>query len=393
MALAWALILIVAGAVAFHLASPWWQTPIASNWQQMDDALMLTLVITGVAFVAINLFLAYAIMRFRHRDGVRAASEHGNKALEGWLVGLTTVGIVALLAPGLSVYAKLINPPANAMVFEVLGQQWQWHYRLPGKDGKLGRTDVRYMDPANPFGISPDDPNGQDDVLVDGQEIHIPVNRPVKVMLRAQDVLHDFFVPQFRTRMNMVPGMVTSFWFTPTTVGKFEVMCAQLCGIGHFNMRSYVVVESADAYAKWLAVQPVFAGRGAAAAGAGAIPVAGGVANDAAATSAAPLAVAAVDPAHQGRLLAQARGCVAGHSADGSPGVGPTWKGLYGKQETLADGKTVQADPTYLKQSITDPAARIVRGFAPVMPQQQFSPDELDALVAYIKTLGAPAVQ
>ncbi|MES2113708.1 MAG: cytochrome B, partial [Pseudomonadota bacterium] len=337
MALAWALILIVAGAVAFHLASPWWQTPIASNWQQMDDALMLTLVITAVAFVAINLFLAYAIMRFRHRDGVRAASEHGNKALEGWLVGLTTVGIVALLAPGLSVYAKLINAPANAMVFEVLGQQWQWHYRLPGKDGKLGRTDVRYMDPANPFGINPDDPNGQDDVLVDGQEIHIPVNRPVKVMLRAQDVLHDFFVPQFRTRMNMVPGMVTSFWFTPTTVGKFEVMCAQLCGIGHFNMRSYVVVESADAYAKWLAMQPVFAGRGATAAGAGAIPVAGSVANAAAAgTSAAPLAVAAVDPAHQGRLLAQARGCVACHSADGSPGVGPTWKGLYGKQETLA---------------------------------------------------------
>jgi cytochrome c oxidase subunit II len=380
MALAWVLILIVAGAVAFHLASPWWQTPIASNWQQMDDALMLTLLITAVAFIAINLFLAYVVMRFRHRDGVRAASEHGNKALEGWLVGLTTVAIVALLAPGLSVYAKLINPPADAMVFEVLGQQWQWHYRLPGKDGKLGVTDVRYMDASNPFGINPADPNGQDDVLVDGQEIHIPVNRPVKVMLRAQDVLHDFFVPQFRTRMNMVPGMVTSFWFTPTTPGKFEVMCAQLCGIGHFNMRSYVVVERADAYAKWLALQPAFSSRGAAPAGAGAAP-----GNGAAAT--------ATGPAHQGRLLAQARGCVACHSADGSAGVGPSWKGLYGKLETLDDGKTVKADEAYLKQSITDPRARIVRGFAPVMPQQQFSEGDLDALLAYIKTLGSPAPQ
>lgn len=365
--------MIVAGSVAFHLASPWWQTPVASNWQQMDDALMLTLLITAGAFILINLFLAYVVLRFRHRDGVRAASEHGNKALEAWLIGLTTIGIVALLAPGLSVYAKLIHPPADAMVFEVLGQQWAWHYRLPGKDGKLGVTDVRYMNAANPFGINPDDPDGQDDVLVDGQEIHIPLNRPVKVMLRSQDVLHDFFVPQFRTRMNMVPGMVTSFWFTPTKSGKFEVMCAQLCGIGHYNMRSYVVVESADAYAKWLAAQAVFGARAAGPA-AGAAAAAGG----------------AVDPGHQGRLLAQSRGCVACHSADGSAGVGPSWKGLYGRLETMADGATVKADDAYLRQSITDPKARVVRGFAPVMPQQQFSEADLDALLAYIKSLGGP---
>ncbi|MBA5604010.1 cytochrome c oxidase subunit II [Duganella sp. FT3S] len=374
MALPLVLILIVAGAVAFHLASPWWQTPVASNWQQMDDALMLTLVITAVAFVAINLFLAYVVLRFRHREGRRAAAEHGNKALEAWLVGLTTVGIVALLAPGLSVYAKLIHPPADAMVFEVMGQQWQWHYRLPGKDGKLGMTDVRYMGAANPFGINPDDPNGQDDVLVEGQEVHLPINRPVKVMLRSQDVLHDFFVPQFRTRMNMVPGMVTSFWFTPQKAGKFEVLCAQLCGIGHFNMRSYVVVEDAGAYASWLAAQPVFGARTTA--------VAAGVVPDVA---------AGIDPGHQGRLLAQSRGCVACHSADGSAGVGPSWKGLYGRMETMADGQTVKADEAYLKQSIMDPRARVVKGYAPVMPQQQLSAADLDALLAYIKSLGGPA--
>ena len=259
--MALALILIVVGTLVFHLWSPWWLTPLASNWQAMDDALMLTLVITGAIFIIINLFVAYAVIKFRHRDGVRAAAEHGSKKLEWWLIGVTTVGIVIMLAPGLDVYAKLITPPAEAMQFEVMGQQWQWHYRLPGKDGRLGQTDVTHISPENPFGVNAKDPNGQDDVLVDTQEIHIPLNKPVKVLLRAQDVLHDFYVPQFRTRMNMVPGMVTSFWFTPTRAGRFEVLCAQLCGIGHANMRGAVVVEDDAAYARWLAAQPTFAAK------------------------------------------------------------------------------------------------------------------------------------
>ena len=394
MALALALILIVVGTLAFHLWSPWWLTPLASNWQAMDDALMLTLVITGAIFVIINLFVAYAVIKFRHRDGVRASAEHGSKKLEWWLIGVTTVGIVIMLAPGLDVYAKLITPPDNAMQFEVMGQQWQWHYRLPGKDGRLGQTDVTHISPENPFGVNAKDPYGQDDVLVDTQEIHIPLDRPVKVLLRAQDVLHDFYVPQFRTRMNMVPGMVTSFWFTPTRTGRFEVMCAQLCGIGHANMRGYVVVEDDAAYAKWLAAQPTFAakmragaaggtGVAAAAAGVGAAGAEGTAAGTAGAGEAAP----ASDTATQGKLLAQARGCIACHSVDGSPGVGPTWKGLYGKTETLDSGKTVVADDAFLKQSIADPKASIVRGFPPIMPQQPHTEAELAAMVEYIKTV------
>ncbi|MBV6322377.1 cytochrome c oxidase subunit II [Duganella violaceipulchra] len=360
MALALVLVLIVVGALEFHYMSPWWLTPIASNWQQMDDALMLTFAITGVAFVVINLFVAYAVVTFRHRDGVRAAATHGSARLEWWLVGVTTVGIVALLAPGLSVYAKLIDPPPDAMVFEVLGQQWQWHYRLPGKDGKLGSTDMRFIGNANPYGINPADPGGQDDVLVDGQEVHILIGRPVRVLLRAQDVLHDFYVPEFRTRMNMVPGMVTSFWFTPSRLGRFEVMCAQLCGIGHFNMRSYVVVDDEPAYRAWLAAQPTFA----------------------ALTSAA-----GAEPGQQGRLLAQARGCAACHSVDGNPGVGPSWKGLFGKNEAMNDGATVRVDEAYLRESITNPAARVVKGYQPIMPVQPFQPAEVAQLVEYIKTI------
>jgi cytochrome c oxidase subunit 2 len=375
MAMALALILIVVGTVVFHYVSPWWLTPIASNWQQMDDALVLTLVITAAIFIIINLFVAYAVIKFRHREGMRASPEHGGKKLEWWLIGVTSVGIAVMLAPGLDVYAKLITPPSNAMQFEVMGQQWQWHYRLPGKDGKLGLTDVSHITSTNPFGMSDKDPNGQDDILVESQEMHIPVNKPVKVLLRAQDVLHDFYVPQFRTRMNMVPGMVTSFWFTPTRTGKFEVMCAQLCGVGHANMRSYVVVEEEAAYNAWLATQPTFASKMAGGGGGG-----GGSGAGAAAGS-------VVAPVKQGQLLAQSRGCVACHSVDGSPGVGPTWKGLYGKTEAFDNGKSGVADDAYLKQAIVDPKATIVRGFPPVMPQQPFSEAELSALVEYIKTV------
>jgi len=376
MGLALALVLIVVATTAFHLASPWWLTPLASNWAQMDDALTLTLIITGVTFIVINLFVAYMLVRFRHRDGVRAAAEHGDKRLEWWLVAATTAGVAALLAPGLSVYAKLISPPPEALVIEVLGQQWQWHFRLAGQDGKLGKTDVAHISAGNPFGISPDDPNGRDDTLVEGQEIHMPLNKPVKVVLRSQDVLHDFYVPQFRTRMNMVPGMVTSFWLTPTVAGRFEVLCAQLCGVGHYNMRSAVVVEDEAAFQRWLAAQPTLASLAAAQAGAGGAAASGGA-------GAAVLA----DAGAQGKLLAQSRGCVACHSVDGSAGVGPSWKGLYGRQETMSDGSTVRADEAYLRESINQPQARIVKGFAPVMPAQAMSTSEVDALIAYIRSV------
>lgn len=364
MALAVGLIFIVVATVLFHAMSPWWLTPLASNWQKMDDALSLTLVITAFVFIVINLFIAYVVLRFRHREGSRASHKHGNKKLEWWLIGVTSVGIIAMLAPGLAVYASLINPPQDALVFEVLGQQWQWRYRLPGKDGKLGTTDIRFVNADNPFGLNPADPNGQDDVLVDNQEIHVPLNKPVKALLRSKDVLHDFFVPQFRTRMNMVPGLVTYFWFTPTKAGRFEVMCAQLCGVGHSNMRGYVLVEPEAAYLAWVNAQPTFAHREVAVAGGG---------------------KPADDLATQGRLLAQSRGCVACHSVDGSTGVGPTWKGLYGKTETLQDGTTVVVNDAYLKESILNPGAKIVRGFQPIMPPQNFNDQDLSALIAYIK--------
>lgn len=367
MALAIVLISIVVASVAFHLLSPWWFTPLASNWGRMDGTIQITLVITGVVFVVINLLIAYTVVRYRHDEGRRAHYQPENKTLEHWLMGVTAVGIVAMLAPGLFVYAELIDTPKSAKEFEVLGQQWQWHYRFPGKDGKLGTSDVRFMTADNPFGLNPNDPNGQDDVLVDGQETHIPLGQPVKVLLRSKDVLHDFFVPPFRARVNMVPGMVNHFWFTPTQAGRFEVLCAQLCGVGHSNMRGYVVVDPDEAtFNKWLSSQPTFAK-----------------------TQHKEPQSAGQAESQQGKLLAQSRGCFGCHSVDGSAGVGPTWKDLFGHQVPLTSGKSVLADENYLKESILQPQAKVVQGFGPVMPVATLSDQEVSSMVAYIKSISS----
>lgn len=375
MLFAFVLVAIIIASVVFHFSSPWWATPLASNWRQMDDTLTITLVVTGFFFIVIIFFLAYTLLRYRHREGGRAAYEPENKRLERWLIGVTTVGIASLLAPGLFVYAKYVNSPRDALVLEVLGQQWQWHYRFPGADGKLGLTDARFVSTANPFGLNPGDPAGQDDFLVDGNEVHLPLNQPVKVLLRSHDVLHDFFVPPFRARMNIVPGQVSTFWFTPTVLGRFEAMCAQLCGLGHPTMRGFVVVEDDAVFQSWQKAQPTFAMTMASAGRAAVATPAGGADNRVA----------------QGQALAQSKGCVACHTVDGSPRVGPTWKGLYGKTETMQDDSTARVDEPYLRSFIRNPQARAVKGFAPVMPRIELSDDELAALVAYIQSLGGPA--
>jgi cytochrome c oxidase subunit 2 len=259
MVIAIVVVLLVIGSVLFHFLSPWYFTPIASNWSAMDDTISLTFWVTGFVFVAVNLFLAYCVIRYRYRKGNRAAYEPENKKLEWWLTGLTTLGIVAMLAPGLLVWAKFVNVPPEAAVIEAVGQQWTWSFRFPGKDGKLGTVDSRYVSDKNPFGMNPDDPNGQDDVLVASPEVHLPIGKPVKVLLRSKDVLHDFAVAEIRVKMDLVPGLVTYIWFTPTRTGKFDILCEELCGIAHFTMRGKLVVEEDRAFQAWLSSFPTFA--------------------------------------------------------------------------------------------------------------------------------------
>ena len=258
MAVVLILALLVVGSVLFHMLSPWWWTPIASNWTYIDSTLVITFWITGVVFVAVVSFMAYCVWRFRHKPGNRAAYEPENRKLELLLASGTAVGVAAMLVPGLFVWNQFITVPNDAAPVEVVSQQWLWSFRLPGVDGKLGRSETRDISPENPLGVNKNDTTGLDDVIVEGGELHLPVGKPVRILLRSIDVLHDFYVPEFRAKMDMIPGMITYFWFTPTRTGTFDILCAELCGVGHSQMRGTVVVEEAADYQAWLEQQQTF---------------------------------------------------------------------------------------------------------------------------------------
>lgn len=259
MVMAVMLVVLIAASVLFHILSPWYFTPIASNWSAIDDTIAITFWVTGAVFVIVNLFMAYAIYRYRHRAGDRAHYEPENKKLEWWLLAVTTVGVAAMLAPGLFTWAKFVDVPKDAQVVEAVAQQWNWKYRLPGKDGKLGHVHPRHISDANPFGLVPNDPDGQDDILVNSPELHLPLGKPVKMLLRSNDVLHNFTVTEVRVKMDLVPGQVSHIWFTPTRAGTYEVLCEELCGIGHFAMRGKLIAEDERQYQAWLGNQPSFA--------------------------------------------------------------------------------------------------------------------------------------
>ena len=259
MVVAIVLVLLVVGSVLFHVLSPWYFTPIASNWGTIDTTVDITFWVTGIVFVAVNLFMAWCVLRYRATKTNKAEYEPENKKLEGWLVVLTSVGVAAMLAPGLVVWAKFVDVPKDAAVFEALGKQWSWSYRFPGADGVLGTDDARFVSDKNPFGINPNDPHGQDDVVIVSPELHLPLGKPHKALLRSIDVLHNFTVPQFRVKMDLVPGLVTYVWFTPTRAGRYDLLCEELCGIAHFTMRGKVVVEQEAAFKTWLASYPTFA--------------------------------------------------------------------------------------------------------------------------------------
>ena len=365
MAVAIFLLIIVVGSVVFTFLSPWWFMDIASNWGDIDTTVLITFWVCGVVFVAVGLFMAYSTWKFRHREGARAHYEPENSRLEMILTIITTVGVVAMLAPGLLVWDDYVHPPAEAQEFEVLSQQWRWSFRFPGEDGVLGTVHVKNIKFDNPFGMNPNDPAGEDDILINSNTVQLPVNQPFKALLRSNDVLHDFFVPEFRAKMDSVPGMITYFWFEPTKVGDYEILCAELCGKGHYTMRGTVKIVGQDDFDAWLAAQPTWAQMQA------------GV---------TPKAYSAL--ARRGREVAETNGCLACHSLDGSQIVGPTWQGLWGAEKTLADGSSVTVDESYLRESVRQPAAKLVEGFAPVMiayDAETISDDDLAAMVAFLR--------
>ncbi len=250
--------LVILGSVLFHIFTPWYWTDIASNWGGMDDTITLTFWVGGGVFVAVCLFMTYCIFKFSYKEGRKAEYKPEDKKLERILTWATTIGVVALLAPGLIIWNQYVNVPKNALEVDVMAWQWGWQYRLPGEDGKLGTTKVININDNNPFGINTDDPYGQDDVIIQSDVLNLKTNRPVKILLRSVDVLHNWYVPQFRAKMDAVPGVVTFYWFEPNKVGEYEVLCAEYCGVGHYAMRGTVIVQDEKNYNQWLSEQETF---------------------------------------------------------------------------------------------------------------------------------------
>ena len=250
--------LVILGSILFHIFTPWYWTDIASNWGAMDDTITLTLWVGGVVFIAVCLFMIYCVFKFSYKENRRAEYKPEDNKLEKILTIATTLGVIALLAPGLIVWNQFINVPKNAIEIDVMAWQWGWQYRLPGEDGKLGNTKVVNINDNNPFGIILEDPNGKDDVLIQSEEINLQNNIPVKILLRSVDVLHNWYVPQFRAKMDAVPGVVTYYWFEPNKVGEYEVLCAEYCGVGHYAMRGSVLVKDEQDYKNWIQEQETF---------------------------------------------------------------------------------------------------------------------------------------
>lgn len=243
-----ATLLLVVLATVFFAKD--WLPPLKSDRGAIDHALWTTLLVTGIAFIVTNLLLAWFGYRYADRPGAQAAYWHDNPRLEWSWTLVTAVIMFAFMFNALGLWAQITSaPPKDAMVIEVTGQQFAWNIRYPGKDGAFGRTDPKLVDPGelNFIGLDKRDPAAADDIIVPQNQLYLPEGRPVRIEIRSLDVIHSFFLPNFRVKQDAMPGMTVETWFTPTAVGDFEIACAQHCGLGHYRMRGQVhVVPSAD---------------------------------------------------------------------------------------------------------------------------------------------------
>jgi cytochrome c oxidase subunit 2 len=281
-------------------------------------------------FALIVVPMIYSLVVFRRRKGDTTDAQHieGNTRLEiAWTV-VPLIIVLGMAYIGAQNLAETRRADPDAMVVKVTAFQWGWKFDYPE------------------YGIS-------------SNELYLPVNKQVLLEMTSRDVIHSFWVPEFRVKQDVVPGRTTELRITPTLVGDaYKVRCAELCGTSHAFMLAPVVVTEEAGFASWVSDQQALA------------------------------AEAAQTPEGRGQALVQANGCAACHSIDGSKGIGPTWYGAAGEQVQLADGSTVTADDAYLMESIRQPQAKIVAGFeGQQMPIYGFTEEEISDIVAYIKTL------
>lgn len=229
-----------------------WAPELASrHGAGIDMMINFLLVATGLMFVVGHIVLGFFIWKGAQRSAVslRLASAKQEKWVAitlGLLMTFIAEGGIIII--GLPVFGEYYGEiPEDAVELEVIGQQFAWNVRYPGPDGTYGRTDVALIDEVrNPIGLDRNDPAAADDIT-ELNQITVPVDRPIKVTLKARDVIHSFFLPHFRVKQDAVPGMTITIWFTPTREGRFEIPCAELCGLGHYRMKGFLnVVSDAD---------------------------------------------------------------------------------------------------------------------------------------------------
>lgn len=234
--------------------SVWWLPRNVSNFgHEIDFIFYVILWLTGITGVLVFSTMIYFLVKYRRRPGVGAIHSHGNNTLE---VVWTTIPVFIFL--GLAIYGnemwarmRMETPPADALQVAIVGEQFGWNLRYPGPDGKLAKMDSQKITKANPFGIDPADPDGQDDFTTYNDMV-IPVGKAVRLHLGSKDVIHSFYVPEFRLYQDMVPGRVYDFvWFKTDATGQFQLACNQLCGQGHYKMFGKLGVVTQEEYEAW----------------------------------------------------------------------------------------------------------------------------------------------
>lgn len=293
------------------------------------DTLFMFILLTTLFFaVLVSILVIFAAFKYRRTsEGQVGDDVHGNNVLEvGWTL-IPTIIAIGIFAWGAAIYVKYREAPPDTLDIYVIGKQWMWKLEQPN-----GRREIN--------------------------ELHVPVGRDVKLIMGSEDVIHNFYVPAFREKMDVVPGRYNTEWFRPTKPGKYHFFCSQYCGTNHAVMGGWVYVMDPAEYAAWLSGD-----------------------------------TGATNPASAGEKLFTQLACVTCHLSDGS-GRAPSLNGVYGGKVALADGSNVIADEAYIRESILQPKAKIVAGYQPVMPTFQglVTEEQILNLTAYIKTLQSQPV-
>ncbi len=242
------------------------QPPNASeHGYQIDHILEFSHWFMGALFLGWSVFFVYVLIRF-HKSRHPVADHEGVKSGISTHLEFAVVLIEAVLLLGFAIplWGKYVNDfpdTKDAILVHAIGQQFNWNFHLPGPDGKFGRRDVSLVSNSNPLGLDPDSPDGKDDLVV-LSELHIPLDRPVIIEVSSKDVIHNFALPSMRVAQDAIPGSIIPLWFKPIKVGTYEIVCGQLCGLGHYGMRGSLVVDTPADYQAWLKERADLAGSG-----------------------------------------------------------------------------------------------------------------------------------